>query len=181
MIKPMPANMMESFHSDFRPENIATTVSTAFRHDGEVGKLDEKYSEGGQCRIYKVNFSDESWSVRIPHVQSSFDGAIKTSVGHQIISFVERERDVIQEVGKSGFPWAPTLLGLSLTFENGIGRPFILLSWIEGSHLQWTELDPPRPVRDKILRQVAQIHMNLLECTQEMSMFKPFCFNYTLT
>lgn len=170
----MATNMMESFRSDFRPENIPATISAAFRGDGEIPKLKVPYMEGGQCRIYKVEFSDESWCVRIPHVQSDPDGAINRSHGRNIVSLVTHERDVIQEVGKWKFPWASKLLGFSLTFENDIGRPFILLSWIEGSPLRWTEQDPPRPVRNKILSQVARIHVSLIEHTQEISMFKPF-------
>lgn len=162
---------------NFRPENIAVAVS-AFWHDAEVPRVMEQYMAGGQCRIYKVEFADESWSLRIPHVHCDLNGYITADDEDFILKSLEDERDIIQEVAKSGFLWSPKLLGFSLTFQNDIGRPFLLLSWIEGSPLRWTDTDPPRHVRDEILTQIAEIHMSLIECTQEFSMFEQFCFKY---
>jgi hypothetical protein len=151
---------MQTFH----PENIPASIS-AFRPDGEVPVLNERYMDGGECRIFKVDFSDgESWSVRIPiHVQSDSQDAI--------ISVLRGEQDVLQEIGAADFPWAPKHHGSSFTFENLVGYPFIVLSWIEGSPLLWTANYPPRPVRNKILGQVAEIQMSLIECTKENSIF----------
>ncbi|MCJ1251339.1 hypothetical protein MMC30_008571 [Trapelia coarctata] len=152
----MPPNLMQTFH----PENIPATIS-AFRPDSEVPVLNEQYMDGGECRIFKADFSDgESWSVRIPiHVQSDSQDAI--------ISVLRGEQDVLQEIGGTDFPWAPKHHGSSFTFENLVGYPFIVLSWIEGSPLLWTANYPPRPVRNKILGQVAEIQMSLIECTKE--------------
>jgi hypothetical protein len=110
----------------FHPENIPATIS-AFRPDGEVPVLNERYIDGGECHIFKVDFSDgESWSVRIPiHVQSDSQDAI--------ISVLRGEQDVLQEIGATDFPWAPKHHGSSFTFENLVGYPFIVLLWIEGS------------------------------------------------
>jgi hypothetical protein len=85
------------------------------------------------------------------------------------MSVLQGERDVIKELNKSNFPWAPKYHGSSLTFENPVGFPFITLSWIEGSPLSWTKTNPPRPTRDKVLRQVAEIQVALIECTKEDS------------
>jgi hypothetical protein len=156
----MPPNLMQTFH----PENIPATIS-AFRPDGEVPVLNEQYMDGGECRIFKADFSDgESWSVRIPiHVQSDSQDAI--------IGVLRGEQNVLQEIGGTDFPWAPKHHGSSFTFDNLVGYPFIVLSWIEGSPLLWTANYPPRPVRNKILGQVAKIQMSLIECTKENSTF----------
>jgi hypothetical protein len=64
---------MLTFHS----ENITAAIST-FRPDGEVPVLNEQHWDGGQCRIFKVDFANgESWSVRIPiHVHSDSQDSI---------------------------------------------------------------------------------------------------------
>jgi hypothetical protein len=119
----MLPNLMQTFH----PEHIRATIS-AFRPDREVPVLNhEQYIDGGECRIFKADFSDgESWSVRIPiHVQSDSQDAI--------ISVLRGEQDVLQEIGGMDFPCAPKHHGSSFTFENLVGYPFIVLSWIEGS------------------------------------------------
>jgi hypothetical protein len=144
----------------FRPENITAVVST-FRLDGEVPVLDEHYWDGGQCRIFKVDFSNgESWSIRVPiHVKSDSE--------ETIVRVLQGEQNVLQELGKRNFPWAPKHHGSSFTFENLVGFPFMALSWIEGSPLLWNITHPPRLVRDKVLRQIAEIQMALIECTKE--------------
>lgn len=157
----MPPNLMQTFH----PENITAAIS-AFRPDGEVPALSEQYWDGGQCRIYKVDFLDgESWSVRLPiHVQSSSQDTI--------ISVLRGEQDVLQELGRTDFHWAPKYCGSSLTFENLVGFPFMALSWIEGSPLFWSTTEPPRPIRDKVLGQIAEIQMTLIECSKENSVLE---------
>ncbi|KAF2844424.1 hypothetical protein T440DRAFT_484210 [Plenodomus tracheiphilus IPT5] len=144
----------------FQPESLVAAIST-LRSDGEIPVLNERHWDGGQCRIFKVDFSNrESWSVRIPiHVQSESQDTI--------INILQGERCILQELGRTGFPWAPKYYGSSLTFDNLVGFPFMALSWIEGSPLVWTPTDPPRPIRDKVLRQVAKIQMALIECTKE--------------
>ena len=74
----MSPNLIHTFY----PEKIPATIS-AFRPDGEVPVLNERYIDGGECRIFKVDFSDgESWSVRIPiHVQSDSQDAILSVLG----------------------------------------------------------------------------------------------------
>ncbi|KKK14735.1 hypothetical protein AOCH_001701 [Aspergillus ochraceoroseus] len=63
-------------------------------------------------------------------------------------------------------PWAAKLQGSSLTFENTVGYPFLALTWISGSPLLWSDDFPTRPLRDKVLNQVAVIHASLIECTK---------------
>jgi hypothetical protein len=141
------------------PENIPTAVSS-FRTDGQVPVLNAQHRDGGQCRIFKVDFPcGESWSIRIPiHAQSDSRDTI--------IHMLQREEYVFQELGHRNFPWAPKQHGSSLTFDNRVGYPFIALSWVAGSPLLWTRTDPPRRERDKVLRQIAEIQVTLIECTK---------------
>jgi len=92
----MPPNLIQTF----RPENIPATIS-AFRPDGEVPVLNEQYMDGGECRIFKADFSDgESWSVRIPiHVQSDSQDAI--------INVLRGEQDVLQGDWRDGLSLGP--------------------------------------------------------------------------
>lgn len=149
----------------FHPENIPAAISL-FRSDGTVPVLNDRHFDGGQCRIFRVDFATgESWSVRIPiHVQSDSQDAI--------ISVLRGEHGVLQKIGKTEFPWAPKHHGSSFTFDNVVGFPFMALSWIEGSPLSWTTADPPRPIRDFVLGQIAEIQRVLIECTKETSGFK---------
>jgi hypothetical protein len=156
-----PLCPMQTFHS----ENITAAVST-FRPDGEIPMLNEQHWDGGQYRIFKVDFANgESWSIRIPiHVQSDSQDTI--------IGVLRGEQSVLQELGRTDFPWAPKHHGSSLTFENSAGFPFMALSWIYGSPLLWTLTDPPRPIRNKVLAQVAEIQLTLIKCTTEDSVSK---------
>jgi hypothetical protein len=102
--------------------------------DTQVPVLDEKYFDGGQCRIYKVDFPDqESWAIRIPlHMQNVRREAI--------IDLLQGEILIVQELELKGFQWAPRLQGSSLTFENLVGYPFIALSWVSGESLSWSQM-----------------------------------------
>lgn len=147
---------------NFCPENIPAVVST-FRSTKEVPVLNGKHWDGGQCRIYKVDFSGgRSWSVRIPtHAQG---GSQQT-----VISILQGERNVLEDIGRKKFHWAPEHQGSDLTFGNSVGFPLLALSWIEGSPFFWTPTYPPRPVRNKVLGQIAAMQVSLIECTKENS------------
>ena len=148
----------------FHPQNIPHAIAALHvRLDTRVPVLNEKYFDGGQCRIYKVDFPDgESWAVRIPlHVQNA--------PRETIIDLLQGEMKILQELEVKGFRWAPRLQVSSLTFENSIGYPFIALSWVSGETLSWSLEHPARPIRDKILCQAASIIMSLIECTHEQS------------
>lgn len=143
----------------FRQEGIPAAVA-ALRPDGEVPTLSKRFWDGGQCRIFRVEFTNgENWSVRIPiHVQADHDN---------IFGILQGEKDVLKELERSNFSWAPKYHGSSITFDNLIGYPFMALSWIEGSPLLWTDKFPKWDDRSKILRQVAEIQISLIECSRE--------------
>ncbi len=147
--------------SSFSPQNIPLALA-AFAPDAQVPLLNEKYFDGGQCRIYKVDFNDqESWAVRIPlHVQNA---------SHElIIGILQSEILVLQHLEEKGFRWAPRLQASSLTFENSVRYPFLALSWVAGESLSWSLEQPARPTRDKILVQMAGVVKELLECTSQV-------------
>ncbi|KAH9870648.1 hypothetical protein IAQ61_006126 [Plenodomus lingam] len=128
----------------FHPENLTAAVST-LRSDGEIPILNERHWDGGQCRIFKVDFPNgESWSIRIP-----IHGQCRSQ--DTIIHMLQDEQCILEELGRKGFRWAPKYCGSSLTFDNLVGFPFMALSWSEGSPLVWTPTDPPRPIQNIVL------------------------------
>ncbi|KAK3938555.1 kinase-like domain-containing protein [Diplogelasinospora grovesii] len=174
---------MANVQQDFRPENIPVAVSgdlcsvgnssvTAtegsyserpgrFRPDGETPVLDEDHFDGAQCRVFKVTFSDgESWAIRMPiHM---------TGLAQQnVIAIMQGEVTMLQQLERSGFRWSPRIQGVSLTFDNETGYPFMALRWIPGSCLSWSPDHPGRDIRDKVLRQLAAIQLELVGCTIE--------------
>lgn len=138
--------------SQLRADNQAPVVS--------------KHADGGNSRVFKVNFQDgETWAIRLPISPRDPRPEFSTSL-------VEAEARVLKELETKGFQWSPKLHGYSSTFDNPIGHPFLAMSWIPGNKLIWTEDFPAQPLRDKILKQVAEIQTSLIECTKETSMFK---------
>lgn len=153
-----------SSQAAFCAEHIPIAVS-AFRADGARPVI-SLFRDGGQSRVFKADFAsgEESWAVRVPiHVRSASQDAI--------VQFLTGEYEILQEVAVEALPWAPKCHGSSLTFENLVGFPFLVLSWIEGSPLRWTATHPPRPIRDKVLAQLASFHVFLIECTLEHRMY----------
>ena len=50
---------------------------------------------------------------------------------------------------------------------DGVGTPYILLDWIEGSTLTWTATFPSPEAREKVLAQLAQYSADMLVHTTE--------------
>lgn len=120
---------------------------------------------GGQCRVYKVSFEDSpSLAVRVP-INAS------TANLDETITILDSEWKVLRLLEAKGFRWAPKPCARNLSFDNPIQRPFLVLTWIEGSQLLWNEVFPPRPLRDTLLAQMATIQMSLIGCTFEESMY----------
>ncbi|KID62145.1 uncharacterized protein G6M90_00g051620 [Metarhizium brunneum] len=115
---------------------------------------------GGECRIFKVSFKDHpSLSVRVGHSnQENQQG---------VIANVEMETHIFRTLEAKGFSWSPRYRGASLTFDNPIRYPFMVLDWAEGCPLKWDDNFPAKPVRDAILSQIAEIQLSLITCTLE--------------
>ncbi|KAI0397970.1 hypothetical protein F5Y17DRAFT_475786 [Xylariaceae sp. FL0594] len=146
---------------DLEPQKIFATIS----HVGLGGRapvLDAEF-HGGQCRVFKVSFGDgqedEDLAVRVPVVDNNQP---------DIIPMVQMEVEMLQLLEAKGFGWAPRCRGYSLSFDNPIKRPFIVLGWVKGSRLSWSEEYPRQPHRDNLLAQIAAIQMSLIECTLEI-------------
>ncbi|OAA67564.1 hypothetical protein ISF_03740 [Cordyceps fumosorosea ARSEF 2679] len=57
--------------------------------------------------------------------------------------------------------------GRSLSFDNPVKFPFLVLIWAEGSKPRWDDDSPPRPLRDKLLGQMAAIQVSPSSAAQE--------------
>ncbi|KAK4064393.1 hypothetical protein Trihar35433_7910 [Trichoderma harzianum] len=114
---------------------------------------------GGECRIFKISFKDQaSIAVRVPHQVDDQD---------DIIATVQIEVSILQMLQEKGFQWPPRCCGSSLTFDNPIKYPFIVLTWVEGSPLTWDDNFPPQPLRGVLLDKIALIQLSLIKCTLE--------------
>ncbi|KEY64858.1 hypothetical protein S7711_10779 [Stachybotrys chartarum IBT 7711] len=128
--------------------------------------IDQKY-HGGQCCIYKLSFypdlegrDQESLAVRMPLYMSDDEGKL---------CVLKTEWQTLQELQRRGFAWSPKPLGCSLTFDNPVKHPFLVLTWAKGTNAHWHDNFPSRPVRDAFLKQLAMIQLSLLACTLDIS------------
>lgn len=156
------APSVEGFH----PENIPSIV-TGLRNDGTaasfcLGTADRPLS-GKECVIYAVQFPDAAtWAVRVPVHTSHLPP-------ESITNFVETEVSILKRLQTSGFSRSPRLLGYNSGFDNPIGFPYLVLSWFEGTPLEWSDTIPPqRESRNKIIRQMVDIILELADCTKEL-------------
>ncbi|KAI2091697.1 hypothetical protein LOZ36_000785 [Ophidiomyces ophidiicola] len=121
-------------------ENAIPIAISELRSDKQISTLCQ-YFDGGQCRVFKVIFTDgESWAVRVP----LFAHASQNNV----IQLLMSEAHILEELGLAGFSWAAKLQACS-------------------NQLSWSDEFPTRPIRNKILDQVAKLHISLIECTKE--------------
>jgi aminoglycoside phosphotransferase (APT) family kinase protein len=123
---------------------------------------------GKQCWVYAVHFPDKvTWAVRIPaHTRHLPPEAITGTI--------EEEASILKRLERGGFTWSPKLVGYCSGFDNPIAFPYIVLTWIHGTPLCWTEKTPPcRGSRDKLLGQVGRILVELAECSQDQGMARP--------
>ncbi|WEW60409.1 hypothetical protein PRK78_005894 [Emydomyces testavorans] len=154
---------MDSLCGRFCPQNIPAAVQR-FRDDNELPHFRSKTLtqplSGGHCQIYRLGFSDNTnWAVRIPiHLSSAPPEAV--------VSLLATEVKALQQLENCQFPWSPKLIGHDLTFDNPVGFPFLVLTWIPGNPLIWTASTPAkRADRDKVLKQMANIMLSLISCT----------------
>jgi hypothetical protein len=154
--------MASNERQTFKVENIFTALSR-LGISGEAPYLDGEF-RGGQCRVFKVSFQDAaSLAVRVPLYMDNAGGPDAK------IEALQMELRNLQALEAKSFPWSPRCCGQSLTFDNAVEHPFLVLSWLDGVQLSWDENVPPRPVRDKVLEQMASIQLALIECTLEHS------------
>lgn len=76
---------------------------------------------------------------------------------------VKKEVELRLAIEKVGILGITKLNTFSATFDNPARFPFIVSEWAEGTQLRWTESYPAVPQRDKVLRSVARIVLDLLQ------------------
>lgn len=146
----------------FKAENIFAALFH-LGISGEAPCLDGEF-RGGQCHVFRVNFRDAaSLAVRVPLYMDNAGGS-----GAKVEALQAELRN-LHALEVKGFPWSPRCHGQSLSFDNAVEHPFLVLSWFDGTQLSWGENFPPRPVRDKVLGQMASIQLDLIERTLENS------------
>lgn len=138
-------------------EDLFTALRQLGIHEKQFKVLEEMH--GGQCHVLKVEceHGERRLAVRIPIFMQA-DGMIEA---------LELELQTLDVLASKGFRWAPKCHGHSLTFDNAIKLPFLVLEWKDGSRLTWNERFPQRPLRDRILAQMAEVQLTLLERTFE--------------
>lgn len=128
------------------------------------GTADRPFS-GKQCVIYAVQYPDgTTCAVRVPiHIQTLPHDAITNQT--------EQEVSILKFLEECGFIWSPRLLAYDSGFDNPLRYPYMILSWVDGKPLQWTDSVPAiRASREKVLQQMATIFFELVSRTEEPSM-----------
>ncbi|KAK5651099.1 hypothetical protein OQA88_13281 [Cercophora sp. LCS_1] len=161
--RPLPDQMDPQQRQFFKSENILAAIS-ALGINSEGFFLDSEF-RGGQCHIFKLSppadagVDTETLAMRVPAYMDPGCRDAKIDL--------RTELRTLQTLQEKGFPWAPRCRGSSLSFDNAVRHPFVLLTWVDGVELSWDENVPARAVRDKVLAQMAAIQLTLIECTQE--------------
>ncbi len=159
-------------HSSFNPQNIPAIVTrlrpgtfdSAFFYGTEKAPI-----VGESCFIYAIKCSDETiWAVRVPIPLANLpieelSGGVQTEVG------------ILKRLELDGFRWSPKVLGFHTGFANPIAFPYIVYTWIEGTPLIWSDTLPPhRNFRDRILEQMAEIILELADCSSKPGQYSNF-------
>lgn len=111
---------------------------------------------GSECVI--VVLEDEKgskWAVRFPLQFRAFR--------EHVMLTIKKEAELRLAIEKANITGITRLNTFSTTFDNPAGFPFIVFEWAEGTQLRWTESYPALPQRNKVIRSVAQIVLDLLK------------------
>jgi hypothetical protein len=142
-------------------------LASAVRNDGSAASFcfggDEKPFDSGHSRVYAVKFPDDViWAIHVPV------GAATSLTAESLSSFVEAQATTLTKLDKSGFRWSPKLIHHDAGQDNLLKHPYLVLSWFPGKKLEWTDTAPSNPQhRQKILRQMVNIQLELAGCTKE--------------
>lgn len=86
---------------------------------------------------------------------------------------VANETRMLRRLREENFAWAPQLLGCHWWFDNPIQWPFVVVSWIEGSPMLWTDTHPAMSLRRPFLMDLYRIQEKLISATLETSRLMP--------
>ncbi|KAJ6786276.1 hypothetical protein PWT90_00816 [Aphanocladium album] len=151
---------MPSLSQNLSDEAILDAVA-AFDLGGCCASVAGEF-QAGECHVFRVTFSDHpSICLRVMHARARYGD-------EEAIRQADRDRRVYQRLESSGFAWSSRLVGASLTFDNPVGYPFLLLEFADGLRLDWSDVSPPQPARDELLMHLASIQQELLRCTWEI-------------
>lgn len=111
---------------------------------------------GSECVIVVLQDEEGSkWAVR-------FQLQFREFPEHVVLT-VKKEVELRLAIGTAGVPGIPRLKTFSATFDNPARFPFIVSEWSEGGQLRWTESYSAISQRDKVIRSVALIVLDLLQ------------------
>lgn len=111
---------------------------------------------GSECVIVVLKDEKESkWAVRFPLQFRAFP--------EHVVLTVRREAELRLAIEKAGIQGITKLKAFCATFDNPARFPFIVSEWAEGTQLRWTESYPAIPQRDKVIRSVARVVLDLLQ------------------
>lgn len=83
-----------------------------------------------------------------------------------LADMVNEEVMILQTLQQLGFRWSPRLIAFDVTSDNALGLPYVISEWVHGKPLKWSEVEPKQQdSRDKIVRQIMQIILELARCT----------------
>ncbi|KAI0154380.1 hypothetical protein GGR57DRAFT_113311 [Xylariaceae sp. FL1272] len=145
--------------------SIILEVVKSLRQDGLSGIIFHSTSNKSSLdpidRTYGVEFPNgDAWAVRLPWL-----GTPNLDAG-SVMDLVKHEMDILRDLKVSGFRWSPRLIGGDITFQNPMKHPYLVVTWIHGRHLEWTQNYPPKQdQRDKVLRQLVDIQLEMISST----------------
>ncbi|OAA53293.1 sorting nexin-3 [Cordyceps fumosorosea ARSEF 2679] len=82
---------------------------------------------------------------------------------------VRREVSILKKLESIQFQWAPRCIAFDLSFNNPIGRPFLVVTWMAGQTLIWTRDHPGPDLRARVLNQLSQIQLELIHTSLQRS------------
>lgn len=150
---------------DLSPDAVLEAVLSFPLSGGHNATYEGEYGED-EYHVFRVSFSDmPSVCLRVEHARREDD--------QTILDRAEAERRTYERLGEVDFHWSTRLVGASLTFDNPIRYPFLLLDFAGETRLEWSAVSPPQPARAGLLARLATIQLELIECTLETSTFWP--------
>lgn len=113
----------------------------------------------GPYDVYVLEYPDGSrYAIQIPiHMH----GCPRT----EIQELIEDEAANLEDLGAAKFSHSPRLVTYSATYANYLRFPYIIMTFIEGCPLEWSDTFPDVRVRQWVLIQLAEIIYELTTCT----------------
>lgn len=92
----------------------------------------------------------------------------------EIQELIEDEAANLEDLAVAKFPYSPRLVTYSATYANYLRFPYIIMTFIEGCPLEWSDTFPDARVRQWVLIQLAEIIYELTMCTLQQESGMPF-------